>query len=215
MRYYAVPCNAIPTIDQSSNPYRQGIFASTKVMRIDMPQIINAFKESKSILLFDNESDAIAYIENKAEFDFINGYRQFLSPPLLQVECEVQPKAVNNEISIKPSEATLVSGKMLFVGNRKISNLPYRSVNDKHIYNSADTLLSSEFDLRMVPIVFFIGSTIGWIADSYTINHEKTAAAVITGFIALVLYSKWCNSQVKHREEKDTDNEIRRLSFQR
>jgi|GEM_PF-6317571 len=216
MQYYAVPSQAIFTIDQSTNQFRQSIFSAPKVKTINMADIMKAFEASKSIYLFDNEQDAIDYIENQSNYNYIEGCAKFLSPPILKVNYSGTIKASKDGQIVKPSEVALISGKMLFVGRRKVFNLSYCSVGEVSSFNSAeDTFFSSEFDLRTAAIIFTLGATLGWMADSYTVDREQTTAAVITGSVALFLYFKWCNSRIGHNEERDTNNEIQRLRYAR
>ena len=66
MRYYAVPSQTIMTLDFDESPFKQGIFNVCKVKRVGVGQIVDAFNKSDSIMLFENESDAIQYLVKKS-----------------------------------------------------------------------------------------------------------------------------------------------------
>ena len=218
MRYYAVPSQTIMTLDFDQIPFKQGIFNVCKVKRVGIKQVVDAFNKSESILLFENEHDAINYSLGKSFSDLeFTGIANFRSPPILQVVYPGYIKTGFEGKQVSLSEVTLISGKMLFVGKTKVEGLPYRLFNevDHNLSTNKNLFFSSDFDLRMVPVIFATGALMGWVVDSYISDSNKSSAAFLTGLAMVLMYFKLCSSTSHSNQEKDTKDEIQRLSFKR
>jgi len=181
--------------------------------KVSINNINDHYNESKELHLFATEKDAIAFAKESS--NYIDTQGTFYAKPIMMVTSDEEialDSDQKNGTTVDKANTTLVSGKMLYVGNQFVENLPYTSINEinlNHASTAPQSISSSkDFDLRKATL---IALTFAFLM--HNLNHNGTRSDIgfniIAAAIGVFLYFRYAQNSAYAQSQIDIQAEIK------
>jgi hypothetical protein len=184
------------------------LFNMSRLVKTSQANILAFYNTQTQIRLFPDEQSALDHAIKKSSYTDSAG--TYAAHPLLQVK---YAEIISGATIVAKNKVTLLKGKMLHVGNKKILTLPYQDLDKKVSAANVTSQnparkLTEGFDLRIAIPLFAIIFLLTNELNKRTINKENFSMAVMAATLATFLYAKYSLHIANDDKEMEINAEI-------